>query len=317
MTEAQSSSRIEETLKALPKPVFATAKAKHYAEYAGLVGLSFLFRCLPERAALAFARGLALAVKPLLGRRNRRSLELIREVMKLEGKEAEEFLNQSYRNFAENWVLMTRLEKPSMQDRLGMDGIEHLEKAEKEGRGIVLACCHFYHWEIAPYIFHKVGKDSAFLATIHHNPFSDRWMFARREHGCNRVIHNKLGVRHSLRVLKKGGRLIILCDVDGGPDGIPADFMGKPSMTPQGPIRMALQTGSLLAVGAMVRHPDGSERMTITEPIDPKEMDGDGDKKLKNLATWMNGRMAELISIDPPRWFWMQNRWKTEVPAEQ
>lgn len=305
-------------LRDLPPLAYAAPRPVHRLEYGAFRAFGALFRVLPEGAAMGLVRGLADAACLALRRRSRLARASIGEALGLDpgGAQAAAIIRLSCRNFAENWVVLVRMDRLARAGRarfrLG-EGGGILAGARRAGRGLVIATGHFGHWEAGSLAMGLCGHPCASIAAVQHNPLFDRWVNGRRETGGGRILHNRLGVRHAIPLLRAGGRLAILSDVDVGGHGVFAPFLGRPASTLRWPAELALRTGSLLVVGAMLPAADGTETMRFSPPMEPAAS-GSGEAAVLALATEMNRRLSDFVRADPGRWFWFQRRWKTPPP---
>lgn len=313
----------EEILSGLPQIIYESPRFKHRLEYAVFLCFCYFFRILPGPAGMSLAFAMARLARALLPSYNRRCLAQIREALGVGDREASYILASAYRVLAGNWWRLARMDMEARRASeaggeargLTVEGDAPLGRAKEEGRGVVIATCHFHHWEAGTMLTSRAGYPSAVMAAVQHNPLVDRFINRQRESGGGRIVHNRLGVRHCLALLRAGGRLVIVSDVDVGNQGIFAPFLGRPASTPRWPAELAVRTGALLVVGTIRPAAGGGDLMRFETPLSASDFPGGEEEKILAMTSRMNDQISAIIRQDPSGWFWLQRRWKTRMAA--
>jgi len=238
----------------------------------------------------------------------------IGKVLQLREGEALGILKGCYRNLLNNlyWLAKADSVNPShVQNHCIFEGIEHLQRAQAQGRGVVICAIHIGVWEKSSRIMPLVGFPCAYVATAQHNPLIDRELLKSRERGGNRVLHKTAGLRSALKLLKEGGRVALLNDIHGGERGIKADFLGISTSTPKTAADLAIRTNSVLIVGSTYQNPQNKTVLVFSQPFQP--LSGEPDPML-SMIKWMNQEYSKLIKANPEQWFWLQRRFKEDLP---
>ncbi|MBF0245703.1 MAG: lysophospholipid acyltransferase family protein [Planctomycetes bacterium] len=302
----------------LPAVEYAKPRIEHYFEYLVLRVTAFFVRWLPRALALFCLRRIADLARVMLKRRNRQTLDTIRARLSppppdpLVGR----ILKGSYYLLAENFAYQVRKRDfhKYILPRARIKGLEHLEEARLQGKGIVVATMHTGCWECGGDLAEHLGFYSAVIVAVQHNPLCDRFFNDRRSASLLRPLHNRLAVRHGLKFLKQGGLIYVLADVDIGERGIFVPFLGKAASTPAGPAELALRSGAVLIVGAIFRDDDDCFNFSFSAPLSPGGEGLDHNQRVLYLSTQMDERYSEVIRKHPEQWFWLQRRWKTPAP---
>lgn len=323
MTLVSSTDRqiaIREALDQIPDLEYAQPKSKHWIDYSLLILFSFFFRILPRPVNYFITHRLADLVSLFLKKRNNMVLDNMMEVLQLEDhSKAKKILKRSYYQFVENWVNLVnheRLSPPELENLFDTDEMAQLREVEKTGRGVIIAACHMGPWELVPRILHLKNYPTAIISAVQHNPLCDKFFNdLRAQKGFHKMVHNRLGIRHVLNLLKKGGRLVVIADVDvGGDKGIFVPFMGKVASTPRGPAELALRTGALIYTGVIMKRDNGKYYVSIGNCIDPLEVKGAREEAVRAITTQVNDSISNIIREYPEQWFWLQRRWKSKPP---
>ena len=187
-------------------------------------------------------------------------------------------------------------------------GWEHVERAQKVGKGLVLLTPHLGCWEISgQYIASRLP------ITVMYAPpnleFLEPLMRAGRDRGdaMKSVPADMRGVRAMLKALKRGEAIGILPDqVPGVGEGEWAEFFGRPAYTMTLVGRLAEQTGAPVLVCYSERLPAGrGYRFTIEPVLEARSPE--------SPVRALNRSLERIIRRCPEQYLWSYNRYK--VPA--
>ncbi len=193
-------------------------------------------------------------------------------------------------------------------------GYEHLEAAKASGRAIIFATPHLGCYDLAGrFIESRVPMTALF------SPSKTAWltpiMQAGRVRGAARTAPaNAAGVRELMRVLKKGGSIMLLPDQVPAPsvggEGVWAPFYNKPAYTMTFLPKLALQTNAIVLFFFAERLPHGDGyQVHIAAPAPMYSTD-----KLE-AATQLNAQIEALIALAPTQYLWSYNRYKRPAGA--
>lgn len=296
----------------VPEIQYGKAKPKHVLEALPLYALNAIFRVLPRTTGLGLAHGLARFAQNIIKKKVSQSCQSIQEHLKCDSTKAQEIIQGSFLSFSENWYAQVCPQKYMNRETFSERGFERLIENSRAGKGSLIAAMHMGLWESVPAYCAQRGIPLAVVVAVQHNPLCDEvFNRARSFGGYHCIIHNRLGIRHLIQYLKKGGIAVILSDVDIGGTGLAVPFLGKIASTPGWPTELASRTGADLFLGYHVKK-QGVMHYEIDEIPKPSE-DGGGKFKVWKWSENMNDAMSEVVKAHPEQWFWMQRRWKTPV----
>lgn len=193
--------------------------------------------------------------------------------------------------------------------RITFEGHDHLERAKRAGKGIVLLLPHLGNWEIVGAMYPTMIK-TATIAFPQSNSLMNDYVDGVREAGGLEVIPTGVAIRRVLEVLRQGYLVGFLADQDAGLGGIFVDFFGRPTCTAKGPAAFALKTGAPIHVTIIRRDEQGNHHMKIHAEI-PLERTGDQERDIRvNTQRW-SAIVEEEIRKCPEQWFWVHRRWKS------
>lgn len=211
---------------------------------------------LPEPVA----RGAFDAVGSWAARREGRSVRQLRANLRvatggtLDPAALDELTGRAMRSYARYWQEAFRLPRyPSERivAHTHLPGLEQVDRARKDGRGVILALPHSGNWDAAAvwFIHYLQGPFLTVAERLEPESLYRRFLEYRESLGM-RVVPLTGGERPSATVLKEwldgGGSTCLLADRDFGRQGVPVTFFGRPTTMPSGPALLAAQTGAAL-----------------------------------------------------------------------
>jgi KDO2-lipid IV(A) lauroyltransferase len=188
---------------------------------------------------------------------------------------------------------------------------EVVDKAIKEGHGLVMLTPHFGGFEIIPRVLAQ-----HFPATILYRPARQNWLNEVIENGraypnMHFVPTNLQGVRQMTRALIKGEAIGILPDqVPSSGDGVWACFFGRPAYTTTLPARLANRHHTPVVMFTAKRKGLGQGwRMQASR------LDAFSEDPSLSCAE-LNKAIEAAILIAPEQFIWAYNRFKHPLGAE-
>lgn len=288
------------------------APTLHRFEYLAFLCFMLTVRIVPHRAARSIGR--------LLGRilftfsRSRRKLTLSNLAHAFPDQSLDKRRRVARRSFAEmacsftDAVSSARFDAVEICGRLELDGWEHLEQAEREGKGTIILGAHIGVWEIISQVVALYKGPVSIVGRPLDNPFLDRFVAHNRSRFGNILAGKRGAARAMLRALKAGGRTAILIDQRVQPkEGIPIPFFGRPASTSPIVARLSLKTGAPVVPVYAFAASNGRYRIKVHPPIFP---DGSGNDPVRTLTCRYMDGLERVIRKDPAQWLWMHNRWK-------
>ncbi|MCH7471709.1 lysophospholipid acyltransferase family protein [bacterium] len=297
----------------------------------------WLVRILPERAAFAMGKGLALLVwrlMPRWRRTARRNLEIFFGG-KLSFADRTRIGREAAVNLSYHVIEFIRMGYIPVEDALDMvvetEGIEHYQAALKEGRGVIGLGMHYGNWELSGaymasrmlpalggYSLYAVGKEQR-------DAFFDRCTFPwRARYDIKNIYAGDKVASTILRALKQNALLGLLADQNGGKNGTFAPFAGTMASTVAGPAALALKTGAPLLLTFCRRISPGKLQFIVKPPLDTSNTPGYdpttrrfNKEAVVEVLSRINEAYEGVIRDDPTQWLWGHKRWKTRPPGEE
>ncbi|MGR6963725.1 phosphatidylinositol mannoside acyltransferase [Geodermatophilus sp. URMC 61] len=213
-------------------------------------------KALPEPLARgAFdAAGRWAAVREGRGVRQLRANLRVATGGRLDEAALDELTMRGMRSYARYWQEAFRLPRLSRERIVAetvSSGVEHMERARTDGRGLVFALPHSGNWDAAGvWLVDFLGGPFMTVAERLRPESLYRRFLEFRETLGMRVVPLTGGPRPSSAVLREwleaGGWVCLLVDRDLGAGGVPVELFGRSATMPGGPALLAAQTGAVL-----------------------------------------------------------------------
>ncbi|HYP01951.1 MAG TPA: lysophospholipid acyltransferase family protein [Pyrinomonadaceae bacterium] len=196
-------------------------------------------------------------------------------------------------------------------------GLRHLREAEGEGRGVIFLTAHLGAWEFLSFAWSALEYPISFLVRPIDNPRVEDLIEGIRTRYGNTAINKKMAARQALRVLRDGGTLGILADLNTHPnEGVFVPFFGHLACTTSGVATLALRTDALViptcavwddARGRFFFHGDPPVKLVRT---------GDDKRDIETNTANFAAAIERMIRAYPEQWLWIHKRWRTRPPGE-
>lgn len=292
------------------KPLAAFA---HLLAYAAFIAVQAVVRLLPAAALPALAGAMARAFGWLFPSRLRIARDNIRLALgdSLSEPEVERLARDSVAQLFQTAMELVRLFDHVRPSELieRVDGIEHLQTARDEGRGILLLVGHFGIWDLGGSVLQRMDLRVHAVARVMDNPWLDRYFTRLREHLGVVPIPRENAMRAMLKRLAQRKAVAILADQHASKPAVTVPFFGQPAATVPTVARLAMQTGAAVIPGAIVRIAPMRHRIVI-HPRVPMVRTGDRERDILANTAAVNEAYERMIRDRPDHWMWIHRRWK-------
>lgn len=192
-----------------------------------------------------------------------------------------------------------------------VEGKERLDSLLKEGKGCINLGIHGGNWELLSAWMCQSGYP---LRAVIRDP-DDKAVAQiieayRRKVGLVTFRKDRKSLREVVRFPEKGGFLGLIADQDGGPRGIPVNFLGRPCTMPSGPAAISVMARVPVIPIFIERLEPFRHKVTVERPIYPPDEGSRGDR-IKALSGKINTALEDMVKRSPGQWLWMHRRWKT------
>lgn len=298
-------------------------KLKTHIEYAAVRALVGGLGALPRAQAMALGRACGFAAYKVLGglrRAGERNLEIAFPEMSAD--ERRRILRASFDSLGRQLGAFSRLphETPeSLREIIEYDSedVKLLDAAKAHGKGVIFLTGHIGAWELLSFA-HAVFKEPLhFLVRPIDNPLIEDYVERIRTRFGNVPIDKKAAARRAIKILREGGALGILADLNSQErEGVFVPFLGRLACTTAGVAALALRTdASVIPVCAVW---DESKNRYVMRGLPFVELERTGDEARDIVTNTANftAALETLIRRYPEQWLWIHKRWKTRPPGE-
>ncbi len=223
-----------------------------------------------------------------------------------------------FRNFAKYLVDFFRFRKLDLEyikRNIKIENSCYLDEALAKGKGAVILSGHIGNWELGGVVIALSGYPFWVVALEHkHKRVNDFFNFQRESKGV-KVIPLRKAVRQCFNLLKENEFVALVGDRDFTERGKVLDFLGKPTLLPEGPAAFALKTGAVIAPGFMVRNKDDSFTLRFEKLIEVspdtsnRNFKNKDDEKLMELMVESKAVIERYIRQYPDQWYMFRRYW--------
>ena len=198
----------------------------------------------------------------------------------------------------------------SLRAQLRVEGLEHLNRAAAEGRGVLVVGAHYSALDLGS-VMASLFIPFNIMYRPMDNPLLDAIMKASRNRSARAI--DKRDMRTTIRVLKAGEVLWYAPDQDYGREmSVFAPFFDVPAATITATTRLANINRSPVLVISYHRNTDDSGyTLRFSEPLVGFPC---GDEVAD--ATRINALLEEEIRREPSQYMWVHRRFKTRPEGE-
>jgi len=210
-------------------------------------------------------------------------------------------LAYSFYEIAISWCRRDSNKLPSCQ----IDGLEHIQAAQADARGVLLVCGHYTTMEITG----RLIAEQVPLYCVYrplHNRQLERFQNLSRN-GYAKGLISKRTPGAILKALQQGDGVWMAPDQDFGPQrSVFVDFFGRPTATLTAVWRLARASHAVVLTMQPQRLADGSYHIRIEPPLPGADADGP-----ESMLQAMNRRLEQQIRQQPDQYWWLHRRFKT------
>ncbi|WP_295464565.1 lipid A biosynthesis lauroyl acyltransferase [uncultured Pseudomonas sp.] len=302
----------------MQRPSFRPAflNPRYWPLWLGL-GLLWLLVQLPYAVLLRLADALGWVFYRVAGQRRaiaRRNLELC--FPQLDDQARDRLLR---RNFASSAMALLEMAmswwwpRQRLARLAHIEGLEHLQAAQREGQGVILMALHFTTLEIgAALLGQRHTIDGMYRQ--HKNPVFDFIQRRGRErHNLDATAIEREDVRAMLKVLRAGRAIWYAPDQDyGAKQSLFVPLFGIPAATVTATTKFARLGRARVLPFTQERLADGSGyRLVIHPPL----ADFPGESEEADCLR-INQWVERCVSALPEQYLWAHRRFKTRPPGE-
>jgi KDO2-lipid IV(A) lauroyltransferase len=191
--------------------------------------------------------------------------------------------------------------------KVGGPGWEPFQEAYQGGQGTIVVSTHQSSFDLAGHFMAAKGYPPYVLALPEQEAGLAFILKLRERQGIRVLPLGPRALRESLRHLRAGGVLAMAADRPMKDQGTEVEFFGRPTILPDGHVRLALQTGALI-FGTFVYREDGEYHFRFV-PLDLVRS-GDKEADIRENVQRIARMIEEPILAHPEQWHLFRRLWE-------
>ena len=295
-------------------------------EYAATRVAFAVFGVLPRGTAIWLCIGI-MRIVPLflkdLRRTGLRNLEIA--FPEKDQAEREQILAGTFENLGRVLGELSQVKKLSKERlaeiidfELDDESKELYARNKAEGRGVLITTGHLGNWEMLVLGFAALYEPISYLARPLDNPKIDDMLTERRTRFGNTPINKTNSAMLAIKILREGGILGILSDVNAHPkEGVFVPFFGVPACTTSGVAMMAIRANAFIYTTFCVWDKAIKRYRFVHGPLLEPSKTGDLKHDIVATTAAYTAEIEKIIRKYPDQWMWIHKRWKTRPPSEK
>ena len=298
-------------------------KTQEFLEYAAARALLSGLGALPRPAAVSVGRALGRATYKLAGglrRTGMRNLELA--FPEMGEAERERILRDSFESLGRQLGEVSQFPRATPESLRAVaeydsEDVKLLDVARERGRGVIFLTSHLGAWEMLCFAHSALYEPLSFLVRPLDNPRIDRLVESLRTRFGNRPIDKGAAARTALRLLKQGGTLGVLADLNTQErEGVFVPFFGRLACTTAGVATLALRTDATVIPVCAPWNEERGKYVFRGGPVIELVRTGDDKRDVEINTANFTAAIERHVRMFPDQWLWIHKRWKTRPKGE-
>ena len=298
-------------------------KTQAALEYAAVRALLAGLGALPRPLAMAAGRGFGRAAYALaagLRRTGERNLELA--FPEMGEAERERILRGSFESLGRQLGEVSQFPRATPERLRAVaeydsEDVKLLDVARARGRGVIFLTSHLGAWEMLCFAHSALYEPLSFLVRPLDNPRIDALVERLRTRFGNRPIDKGAAARTALRLLKQGGTLGVLADLNTQErEGVFVPFFGHLACTTAGAATLALRTDATVIPCCAPWDERRKKYVFHGGPVLELVRTGDDARDVELNTARFTAAIEDQVRRFPDQWLWLHKRWKTRPQGE-
>ncbi len=187
-----------------------------------------------------------------------------------------------------------------------------------ENRGVLITTGHLGNWEMLVMGFAGLYEPISYLARPLDNPKIDDMLNDLRTRFGNTPINKTNSAMRAIGILREGGILGVLSDVNAHPkEGVFVPFFGVSACTTSGAAMMAIRAEASIFPTFCVWDPNSKRYKFVHGKLLEPAKTGDLKRDIVTTTAAYTAEIEKIIREYPDQWMWIHKRWKTRPPGEK
>jgi lauroyl/myristoyl acyltransferase len=190
-----------------------------------------------------------------------------------------------------------------------VQGMEHLENALRQGKGVIAGSAHFGAWDL---FIHLAAIHLQTRVVVPNERIKPEKLFQyilnlRQSTGIE-MVPLDIAPRALIKALRAGQIAGLAYDRDITKTGPRVNFFGAPAQMPDGAAQLALKYDAPVIIAFAVRGPDNRSQVFIEPPLAFTKT-GDTPRDIRDGVQQLANVMEKYIRQYPDQWLMFQEIW--------
>jgi KDO2-lipid IV(A) lauroyltransferase len=284
-------------------------------EFFGFQFLKIPFSLLPRTVCLAIGGALGSLIYHIDRKHRQIALSNLKTAFgtRISAAEQKKIAKASFRHFGSvlaDIIKIQHMKRDKILRLISIEGTEHLDRATRKGKGVLIFSAHLGNWEIATAPVSEIGKVNVIARPFDNRLLEKEFLKIRTKLGAN-VIHKHQAARPVLRALGLNEMVAILIDQNVvRSQAVFVDFFGKPAATTPSLAAFFLKTDAPIVPVFCYPVRSGRYHVKIRDPLSIV-LTGEEKQDILKITQLCTKIIQNQIQEDPKIWLWFHNRWKT------
>lgn len=273
--------------------------------------LAKILLLIPRKIALKIGVVLGILAYYLFKRRRQLALANFNQALgnQFSPQEQQKIIKHVFVNLSLNFIEFFRFREitaDTLSHFVTFHGIEHLQNAYAENKGVLVLTGHIGNWELLAAAVSLAGFNSSMIVKAAHQKFFDDFLTQQRASKNLQLLMGKNSIKDILGALKAGRVVGVVIDQHGiGRDSTVVPFFGRPASTLKGLAVLSERTQAPVVPIYIYRDEHFHHHVVIAPPI--QHHSAAPDARTLQYTQWLES----VIRQHPDQWMWTHNRWKS------
>ncbi|MBN1404979.1 MAG: lysophospholipid acyltransferase family protein [Candidatus Omnitrophica bacterium] len=201
------------------------------------------------------------------------------------------------------------IDEKYIKENIRIEGLEHLDKAILNKKGVILISAHIGNWEMGAVVLAKLGYNLNVVALGHKHKKIDKFFAQRRQMLGVKVISFGSALRKCFVCLAQNELLALVGDRDYFDNGVQVPFFNKNTIMPKGPAALSLRFTAPIVPTFMIRGSDDTLTFKFSPAIEYIPT-GDRDADIMFLTIKCTKVIEGVVREHPEQWYVFRRFWK-------
>jgi len=215
------------------------------------------------------------------------------------------------RNYAKSVMELFRYSRrpAELGDRVILEGLDRLDAALSEGKGVIIAGLHLGSWDVGgTFLAQRYYPLNAIVRSSFNSDKLSRFMQDMRREVGIAVISAQGGIRHAAQVLRRNELLALLVDAPNKGKLAKVRFLQDYAQFSTGVATLAIRTKAAVLPGYIVRLPDNTFKGSIGEKIE-FQFSGDFRRDIQHFTQSLVNSLQGFVKQYPEQWGMLRKIW--------